>query len=279
MHNNSKNNNQTKKPTLAHSILPLNKKTILSFITEKSVRLNIVEQITSTNDYLKTSNSENKKPLICIAEMQTHGRGRFNRKWHSPTGQNIYLSLLYPFKNHINELSGLSLVVGLATCNAITSINQLTKKLTIKWPNDILYDKKKLAGILIEIQTKENSCNAIIGIGINVNMQHANKNQINQKWISLQKITDEAQDRNYLYAELINNLLIYLKQFARHGLKSFTREWNVCDYLRNKRIQITSNNMKFVGKEIGINEQGQLLVKMKNGTIQTFSSGDITILK
>lgn len=246
-------------------------------IKKSSIKIAILEKIGSTNDYLKNDSDQDNK--ICLAEMQTNGRGRLNRQWHSPFGQNIYFSLRYAFQKDMSELSGLSLVTGLAVCSAIESVTQLNN-LKVKWPNDILVDQQKIAGILIDINAESNGfCNVIIGIGINVNMQHALKKEIDQPWNSLKIITGEYIDRNLLCAALINVLINYLERFSKFGLPDFIKEWKEKDYLFGKPISVMSGQKKVMGIGSGINTQGHLALRMSDKTEKTFSSGDTTLLK
>lgn len=231
-------------------------------IKKSSVVIDILEKVTSTNDYLKNDPDPKNKIKICIAEMQTKGRGRLNRQWHSPFAQNIYFSCAYSFARDMSELSGLSLV-----------------NLAVKWPNDILVNQQKIAGILIDIRTESSGCcHAIIGIGINVNMQNALKKEIDQPWTSLQKITGQYIDRNLLSAALINSLMSYLERFSKSGLSDFMNEWNEKDCLFGKSVAVMSGQKKLAGIGAGINTQGHLTLKMLDKTEKTFSSGDTTLL-
>lgn len=251
-------------------------------------KIDVFEKTESTNDDLKKVINQNKKVRVCIAETQIKGKGRLNRSWFSPFGKNIYLSMLYPFEKDISELSGLSLVVGLAICRAIeesinTSVGALCavpEKFMMKWPNDVYFGHSKLAGTLIETQSEANGfCNAVIGIGINVNMTDALKKDIDKPWTSLLKITHQYQDRNILCALLIDNLIDYLERFSSNGLLSFLAEWEKRDCLFKKNITIVSGAKKQKGICSGINNQGHLLLKTRSSKVQAFSSGDTTLAK
>jgi BirA family biotin operon repressor/biotin-[acetyl-CoA-carboxylase] ligase len=189
--------------------------------------------------------------------------------------------MLYPFAKDISELSGLSLVVGLAACQAIESGADLKgNQLKMKWPNDVLVSQQKLVGILIEIQAESNGfCQAIIGVGININMDESSKKDIQQRWTSLLKITGQYQDRNILCAKLIDSLIDYLKRFSLGGLPVFMEEWKKRDYLFNTPISVISGNKKQEGICVGINDQGNLLIEAANKNILTFFSGDTSLLK
>ena len=258
-------------------LLDVNK--IKKNIKKLSFVIDVLEKVGSTNDYLKNNSDQNKAIKICVAEMQDKGRGSLNRQWHSPFGQNIYFSCAYSFQRDMSELSGLSLITGLAVCNAIESITHLDN-LAVKWPNDILVNQQKIAGILIDINAESNGfCNAIIGIGINVNMQNALKKEIDQPWSSLQKITGQYIDRNLLCSALINALINYLERFLKSGLSDFISEWKEKDCLFEKSVAVMSGQKKMMGIGAGINAQGHLILKMSDNTEKTFSSGDTQIEK
>lgn len=262
-------------------LILLNRQNIKTKLRHRSIELDVIEKIDSTNDYLKKFISQNKKIRVCIAETQTQGKGRLSRQWYSPFGENIYFSMLYPFAKDISELSGLSLVVGLAICQAVESVIDLKgKHLKIKWPNDVLANQQKIAGTLIEIEAEFNGfCQAIIGIGINVNMSKIPKKVIPFSWSSILKITEQYQDRNKLCAVLIDCLADYLERFLSSGLPSFMDEWEKRDCLANTPIAVISGNKKQEGICVGINDQGHLLLKTASKKILTFSSGDTTLLK
>jgi BirA family biotin operon repressor/biotin-[acetyl-CoA-carboxylase] ligase len=156
----------------------------------------------------------------------------------------------------------------------------LNDKLHVKWPNDIVYDEKKLSGSLIEIQAETHGAShAVIGIGVNVNMLEDKESHITQAWTSLRNVAGEYIDRNDVCASLVNHLIQYLQQFEAQGFAPFMEEWMQRDCLMNKLITIQSLNQAIEGRVTGINEQGHLLLTMADGKIRSFSSGDATIVK
>lgn len=263
---------------LTHPLILLDKQKIASALEIKSIQFDLFNQIDSTNDYLKATSRINKL-AICIAEMQTKGKGRFHRSWYSPSKQNIYLSLKYFFNRNISELAGLSLICGLAVCRAIETTYYLPLPIFIKWPNDIIYGSKKLAGVLIEIQAENHGfCSVVIGVGLNVNMQNNTDKKINQDWMSLINITEVYQDRNKLCAALINHLMHCLEEFKKYGFSLFENRWREKDYLFNKSLRLKSSQSEFQGIAAGINEQGNLILKF-DGSQKAFSSGDVILVK
>ena len=258
---------------LGASFQRLDATAIKQHLNAKLDNITVFETLHSTNDYLRDTSKNNLQLEACLAETQTHGKGQLDRSWHSPFGQNIYFSLRYPFKKNTKALSGLSLVTSLATCAAIEQTCSLPKPLTIKWPNDVFYEDRKLAGSLIEMQSlSKETCAAIIGIGINVNLDKDDEQKITQPWTSLFQITQTQQNRNRLCAALIDQLFIYLKLFEQHGLPHFMNEWNTRDALLHRNVQLTSGTKQYTGEYLGINAQGQLQLKLFNHSIQSFSS-------
>lgn len=278
---------------LAEPLILLQQQQIKRGLENKEIKVEVFESIGSTNDYLKeTSNivdianvksisntAEVINPVICIAEQQSKGRGRFNRYWHSPFAQNIYLSCLYPFQKDISELTGLGFAVSLAIVKTLNSY-KLPQPLAIKWPNDIMYQGKKLASSLIELQGENHGCcKTIIGLSVNTNLQQDKINKITQAWTSLRNITGDYIDRNELCIAIVNTLMEYITRFEKTGLTSFLKEWGTLDYLLNKKITLQSFSKKTTGIVKGINAHGHLLLELSNGKIQAFLSGDTTILK
>jgi BirA family biotin operon repressor/biotin-[acetyl-CoA-carboxylase] ligase len=185
----------------------------------------------------------------------------------------------YFFQRDMSELSGLSLVVGLAICHALETSLILKDKIYVKWPNDIVVAAQKIAGVLIEAQAEANGyCRVVMGMGINVNMQHAAQDEINQAWQALQNLTGSYIDRNILVINLINTLIDYLERFSQEGLKSFITQWERKDILFGHPVQLRPISKEYQGIGAGINAQGHLLLKNEHG-IHAFSCGDTSLLK
>ena len=263
---------------LIEPLLLLNAEKIAQAMNTKNIDIEYFETIDSTNDYLRSAPKDDKTK-VCIVEHMSHGKGRLQRNWHAPFGPNIYMSLLYPFTKDISELAGLSLVIGLSLCKIINDLYKLEQPVNVKWPNDIIWQNKKLAGILIEVQAESNGvCYAIIGIGVNVNLS-GDIEQISQPWTSISKINNQYNDRNILYAKLLDNLLNYIKKFEANGFGDFLEEWKANDGLLNKIVSLKSGELVHTGKASGVNDHGHLLITTEDGKIMSFSSGDASLLK
>lgn len=250
-------------------------------LSSRNIHLHVLEKVASTNTYLKHLLPDNKDIHVCLSEIQTDGKGRLQRQWYSPFGLNIHLSLLYPFEQDVSELSGLSLVTSLATCHAVESVTRLQEKsLHVKWPNDVLCEQAKLSGNIVEIQAESNGFSqAIIGIGLNVNMQKVSKRLMAAPWTSLSILTGTQHDRNPVCVALINSLIHYLERFSKKGLTTFAKEWEKRHCLTDHKIVIASGNNKQEGTCLGINQHGHLVVKTSERKTRTYSAGDTTLLK
>jgi BirA family biotin operon repressor/biotin-[acetyl-CoA-carboxylase] ligase len=238
--------------------------------------LNVFSTIDSTNRYLKDL-SDSSSLEICCAELQTQGRGRFGRHWHSPFGENIYCSSLWNLDCDLAKLSGLSLVTSLAIVATLKEFNQ-SSQIKIKWPNDILWNDKKLCGSLIEIIAEPNaSAQVIIGIGLNVNSDTQNNPLPDKPWCSLYELSERRHNRNLLIAHLIINLERYLTQFINNEFQFFMDEWQQFDYLRGKHISVSQALESLSGTARGINNTGQLILEDSEGKIHLLSSGDTSL--
>ncbi|MBA2711882.1 MAG: biotin--[acetyl-CoA-carboxylase] ligase [Tatlockia sp.] len=233
-------------------------------------------ELNSTNQFLKELPLDTV-PDICCAEKQTQGRGRFGRKWISPFGENIYFSGRWNLECSLADLSGLSLVVGLATLASLKH-SLSTEDIRIKWPNDILWGNKKLCGILIELGNISSNCaQVIIGIGLNVNTATQDQPKVGLPWCSLYEITDNYFDRNKIIADLIFHLRNYLASFFISGFSFFMDEWKNFDYLRGQFVQVSQSAGFLSGTACGVNEQGQLVLLDEKDITHNISSGDASL--
>ncbi len=263
---------------LCEPLILLHEDKIKKKLTDKKCRLSLFESIDSTNEYLR-SIRQPKAIHFCLAEQQTAGRGRLGRTWHSPFGKNVYLSCLYPFQKDISELAGLSLVVSLAILSTLKEFG-IYEDTQVKWPNDILCRGKKISGTLIGVQAESHGAShAIIGIGINTNMLLDESGQISQLWTSMRYVTGDYLDRNLVCAALINQLQMYLQRFEQEGFTAFMQEWVAAEGMHGKQVAVKTVGETVTGEAVGINPQGHLLLKLADGKVRAFSSGDTSIVK
>ncbi|KTD18945.1 bifunctional biotin--[acetyl-CoA-carboxylase] ligase/biotin operon repressor BirA [Legionella jordanis] len=243
---------------------------------ETPLQFHIQPIIGSTNQFLKELTGDSTLS-ICCAEMQTAGRGRFGRQWISPFAENIYFSSRWQLDCCLSQLSGLSLLVGLAVLAALKD-SGIDETIQLKWPNDLIWSHKKLCGILIEVIAESNGCaQVIIGIGLNVNTETDKLPIPDKPWCSLYEITGKRQDRNHLLANLIYQLHQHMREFLNSGFASFLSDWQTVDYLAGKLITVSQPNGLLQGKALGVNQFGQLCLQDEAGVCHELSSGDTSV--
>ena len=258
----------------------LNESTIQNILKtaafNKPIRVHVLDSVDSTNQFLKDLPASDAIE-VCCAETQTQGRGRFGRSWHSPFGENIYFSIRAHIDCDLSQLSGLSLVVSMAVLAALndTGIEDVVR---IKWPNDLLWQGKKLCGCLIEaMRERQAGADVVIGIGLNVNSTRHELALIDKPWCSLYEITGTHFDRNALIAKLILRIDQYIQKIITKGFASFIPTWQQTDYLKNKLITVSQPNGLLSGKANGIDESGQLMLIDEMGVTHYLSSGDTSL--
>ena len=246
-----------------------------AFGHQQGIPVEVFSEVNSTNTWLQ--NTPGTELRMCFADTQTQGRGQRGRQWHSPPSDNIYFSCRYPFKAPAATLAGLSLAVSVSL-HRLLQARLPGQPLAIKWPNDILCDTRKLAGILVELVTQPELTLAIIGIGINVNMMPEAGQPISQAWTSLRQLTGHAMDRHLLCQDLIVALPATLQAFEATGLVSFLDAWQAADALRGQPITVQHNNRLFQGTAQGIDRQGRLVMETTDGWPMVFSSGEASLV-
>jgi BirA family biotin operon repressor/biotin-[acetyl-CoA-carboxylase] ligase len=255
----------------------LDKISILSKIDNKSngIELEVFQQLNSTNTYL-LEKPLNNKVNICLAEHQSSGRGRHGKIWHSPKGANIYISFAHRLNSDMSELSGLSLMLGIILAKSVQLYCK--DKIQLKWPNDLLVNGKKLAGILVEIKSEANKKLKIIsGIGLNVQMSDNDTDVVGRPSICLNECHPYHEiSRNELVATIISNILPRVAQFDETGFSPFHEQWNKLDAMFNQQIELTSGDKKVSGIHNGINKSGELILDQK-GKLSTWSAGEVSL--
>lgn len=244
------------------------------------LQLTVLEQVDSTNTYLlETAKQEpqDTQPFhLVVAEQQTAGRGRRGREWASPYGNNIYYSLAWRCNKDPFELSGLSLAVAIAIIRTLKQFG-LTD-LSVKWPNDILFHGRKLAGVLVDLVGESHGrTTVIIGIGINTFLTNKAGSDIEQPWVSIHDILDRHVDRNEIISLLTHHIIEIIKQFDHDGLAPLVSEWNQHDAFKGKSVRLFNGTQEVIGTMRGINEQGALLLEDDQQQIKPYISGELSM--
>lgn len=237
-------------------------------------RVTVLPVIDSTNQYLLDRLSELQSGDACVAEYQQAGRGRRGRKWFSPFGSNLYLSMYWRLEQGPAAAIGLSLVIGIVIAEVLQSLG--ADKVRVKWPNDLYLQDRKLSGILVELTGKTGDAAQIVsGAGINLMMRRVESDVVNQGWISLQE-AGISIDRNTLAACLIKELRAGFKLFENEGLAPYLARWEKFDNFINRPVKLIIGDKEIFGISRGIDAQGALLLE-QDGVVKPWIGGEISL--
>nr|WP_321277264.1 bifunctional biotin--[acetyl-CoA-carboxylase] ligase/biotin operon repressor BirA [uncultured Vibrio sp.] len=240
-------------------------------------KLELIPVIDSTNQYLLERVNESEKGRVCVAEYQASGRGRRGRQWVSPFGSNLYLSMYWRLDAGMAAAMGLSLVIGIAAVEALEEIGIQGVKL--KWPNDLYYQDKKLAGILVEMSGQAGgAANLVIGMGLNIGMPDKQPD-IDQPWTTLNQVcADLSLDRTQLALTLIEHWKTILLDYEMMGLAGFVDRWNRLDNFIGRPVKLLMGAREVKGIVQGIDQQGGVVLETENG-LETYIGGEISLRK
>jgi BirA family biotin operon repressor/biotin-[acetyl-CoA-carboxylase] ligase len=208
---------------------------------------------------------------LFLAEHQTGGVGRQGRPWHAaPAEASLALSLVRRFARPMPELSGLSLVAGIAIAEALA-----LESVRLKWPNDLLAQGRKLGGILVTLRGAwGGESEAVIGIGLN--LQLPDDAAIDQPWTDLSRLGAAPVSRNELLGRLLAALLPALATFEAEGLAPFQARWQRLDALAGQPVQVLDGPRVHAGESAGISASGALRLRDASG-VREFASGEVRL--
>jgi len=234
-------------------------------------------ELDSTSSELQRRQSEAADLSVVLAETQAAGRGRRGRHWLSPPGLNLYLSCLKRYERGFAALAGLSLAVGVMVLRAIGSSGIAGAGL--KWPNDVLADGGKLAGVLVELSGEyQGPCTAVVGVGLNLRLTDTLRAQAGQPASDLATLAGERlPDRNVMAARLIAALVAGLREFERGGFVPFADEYARHDLLLGRSLKLSGARGTLEGVGAGVDARGALQLRLRDGTLASVDSADITV--
>ena len=237
----------------------------------------------STNaDLMDLARAGAPEGVVVVADRQTAGRGRLGRRWESPPGGNLYMSVLLrpPATLSPSRAPSFTLAAGVALARTVRAVTGLTPQL--KWPNDVLLGGKKAAGILIEM-TSDQECvrELIVGIGINVNIRSSEfPDEVRTIATSLCEHGGRSYSRVELAAALLRELASVYEHFlAPDGLAPLLAEWERWAQLAGRRVEATTTTGPVVGEALGLDAEGRLLVRPDGQkTPLIITAGDLAVL-
>lgn len=254
----------------------LNPQNIYRNLKTKFIGKNVLhfETIDSTNNYAKKIGNELRDGSVIISEEQTKGKGRLGRVWESKAGEGIWISIILKPNIIPNKAPFITLIAG---ASIVKALNILGVDAKIKWPNDITINNKKLSGILTELSAEIERVNYIV-VGIGMNVKDTDfEEELKDKATSLYK-----ENYNVSRVDIVKEILcqfekLYLDYIEKDDKKEVLDICRQYSAIINKEIYVIKNDQKELVDCIGINEEGNLIIKNKDGNLEEIMSGEVSI--
>ncbi len=257
----------------------IDEKKLLASMSAKDTHVRVFSRIDSTNQYMLDCNEINDQQWgVCVAEMQTHGRGRRGRQWLSSFGRNIQMSIGVCLNMPMVDVSGLSLAAGVVLAKFLEEAG--VQGGALKWPNDIHITGKKVAGLLLEVKGEaDGPVKAVLGLGLNLDMSETEKHHISQPFTDVKShLQGELPSRTTMVAELTERLYLAIQEYQQTGLANFLHQWQRYDHYSGQEVTISSAVNQSHGIYRGLDEQGRLLLETQH-VVKAFSAGEVSLRK
>jgi len=242
--------------------------------------------IDSTNDHLYAAPPPAPGAArVAFAELQSAGRGRRGRRWIAPFGSGLTFSISWTFAETPADLPALGLALGVAIAKVLSGLG--AQRLSLKWPNDLLHDGRKLGGLLTQLRQESGGAATVVaGLGLNLALPDAARNAIeavNSSDHPALAVADLAgatpqgvPSRNLIASRLVLGLEDALREFATVGFTGFAQEWAALDALRGAPVRVHQGSERFEGTARGTDRDGALLVESAGRVLRVFS-GDVSV--
>lgn len=235
-----------------------------------------LDEVDSTNEYLKRNAEQYPDGALVIAEKQSAGKGSKGRSWESEAGSGIWMSLLLKPEIHISKVPMLTLVMAVSIASALRRLYELP--VLIKWPNDIVCHGKKLCGILTEMRTSvDEDYQVVIGMGINVNAKEFPE-EICQRATSVFLETGTLQKRSYLVAEIMNCFTNDYQNFLTHkDLSGLLRTYSNLSATIGEQVRVLDAHGEYLATAICVNREGRLLVEKEDKSLVEVFADEVSV--
>ncbi len=249
-------------------------------VAARLAKLEVFTELDSTNRRLLAAPPPVGKLDVCIAEFQTAGRGRRGRRWNAPLGSGICLSVGWQFAGMPAEPAALTLAVGVAVRRVLERVAGLT--IALKWPNDLVFDERKLGGILLELKAEAHGgAHVVAGVGLNVALPAALLAVAQRLAARRRRSHDGARQepppRAVLAGALVNELAALLADYPTQGFAAYRTEWRSADFLRGRAVRLDEPAGRVFGTALGIDSDGALLVETEAGERRRVVAGDVSV--
>lgn len=242
-------------------------------------RLELMFEVDSTNTRLLASPAPPAGAAdVYMAELQHAGRGRLGRRWIAPFGSGIAMSLAWTCTDVVRTLPALSLGVGVAVSRALARAG--AEGISLKWPNDIWFNDRKLGGVLIELRGEAGgAAHVVIGIGVNVSLPEQARRDVETVGAGIAAVADACRQppsRNLAAGAILDELLSMLLQYERFGFAAFRDAWAALDGLNGRPAQVIVGQNSVLGIARGVDAEGALLLETED-RVQRFVSGEASL--
>ena len=231
--------------------------------------------LSTQGDVQKLAEEGEAEGAVVFAEEQTGGRGRFGRKWFSPPGKGIWMSVLLRPELPLHHTPQLTLLTGVAVCRAVRACTGA--EAGIKWPNDLLIDGRKMCGILLESAVEDHEVRyCIAGIGVDANFDSQDyPEDLRQIATSIKIETGQTVDRTELAAAILTELEHLYFLYQKEGFGVISSLWEALSVSLNRKITVTNPYGVIEGTAVGLDSSGALIVERLDGERELIVSGEV----
>ena len=263
---------------LAEPLEFLDPEAIRAALAGTRIRCDVVDEVDSTSTRLLEMAAAGAPSGTCLAaEWQSAGRGRRGRTWISALGGSLTFSLLWRFERGAGHLGGLSLAVGLAVARAMSACG--VARVQVKWPNDVVVDLRKLAGILVETSGEiQGPSLAVIGVGVNWRLGERVLDRIDQPVIDVATCSSAAPTRSALLGRLLVELATTLEAFERGGFAPLRDAWRSLHAYHGRRVHVVpGRDAPYDATVSDVGADGALMVTTDDGRTLALASAEISL--
>jgi BirA family biotin operon repressor/biotin-[acetyl-CoA-carboxylase] ligase len=216
---------------------------------------------------------------VVLADCQETGKGRLGRKWVSPPGVNIYMSIILRPEIEPKHVTLITIMAAVACAIALRKVTGLN--IAIKWPNDLTVSDKKIGGILTETKIEQDRIIfAIVGIGININIDiNAFPEDVKKIATSAKNETGKQYSRTETITMILNEIDYWYGNLKSTGQKILLSQWQKLATTLGKTVKVTTGKETFTGSAESIDDEGMLILRLPSGVLKRISAGDLTILR
>ncbi|MDR1760801.1 MAG: biotin--[acetyl-CoA-carboxylase] ligase [Fibrobacter sp.] len=235
----------------------------------------LLSETNSTHAYMKEHIRELPPGTVVVADTQNQGRGRHERTWISPRGKNLYFNTLIPLDSIPQKnYSGFTQITALTLASVL---EESGVKTSVKWPNDLLWNEHKICGILSELFFMNHRPLLSMGIGLNVNSEAPDYQDLDRKAASLSMILSKKLNREVLLNQILRKIEHSLREFAENGFTPWLEAWKKMENFAGREARVIRGETVLTGTIAGINDDGSLQFKTPDEKIISVYSGDLEI--